>query len=387
MVNTLFLQSEMQDPYQFYRTMLYENPVFWDSSNNIWAIYSYRNCKAALLDPAVLIPPLNQNNTNNLNEYALAIDGRLARISNGVQHEISRKTALFLFENMQSVSLPEIINRLLPGKNVNNETDWVNKVCKRLPVDIILKSFDFNTDAYDVISNNIGQLIKLMLPGKTPEQVSVINPVSKEVWTITERHILSTKFHKTITTELAEKYGAGKDEILSLCVSNLIGLLIQSYDAGRGILSNSLLQVLGREMLLPTHINKEYLQKYVVETLRFDPPIHNTRRIAASSITIGNREIKKGQMMLIVLAAANRDPRKFNNPDSFNIERTNNNEHLTFGIGSHGCLAQHFSVNMATAALSYLFEKYNSIKLVEKEIQYEPVINARLPINISISLR
>ena len=81
MVNTLFLQSEMQDPYQFYKKMLYENPVFWDSSNNIWAIYSYRNCKAALLDPAVLIPPLNQNNTNNLNECALAIDGRLARIS------------------------------------------------------------------------------------------------------------------------------------------------------------------------------------------------------------------------------------------------------------------------------------------------------------------
>ena len=73
-------------------------------------------------------------------------------------------------------------------------------------------------------------------------------------------------------------------------------------------------------------------------------------------------------------------------PDSFNIERINNAEQLTFGIGSHRCLAEHFSVNMATATLSYLFEKYKAIKLVEKQIQYEPVVNVRLPKNILISL-
>ena len=278
------------------------------------------------------------------------------------------------------------MNRLLPKGNDNNETDWVNKVCKRLPIDIILKSFGFNTDVYELISNNMGQLIQLILPGKTPEQVSAINPLSKEIWAITEKHILNARFYRSTLTELVAKYGTSKDEILSLCVSNLIGLLIQSYDAGRGILSNTLLQMLSRKDWLPNYINNEYLKKYVVETLRFDPPVHNTKRVAASTITIDNQEIKIGQMILLVLAAANRDPIKFNQPDGFNIERVNNNEHLTFGIGSHRCLAEHFSVNMATGALSYLFEKYRSIKLVEKDILYEPLINARLPKNMRISL-
>ncbi|HKO81994.1 MAG TPA: hypothetical protein VJU78_16420 [Chitinophagaceae bacterium] len=79
MTTTLFLQSEVQEPYKVYETMLCENPVFWDSTNNIWAIYSYGNCKAILSDPAALIPPANQNNKDDLNEYALGITDRLAR--------------------------------------------------------------------------------------------------------------------------------------------------------------------------------------------------------------------------------------------------------------------------------------------------------------------
>lgn len=386
MINTLFLHSEVPDPYTFYKTMLCENPVFWDKMNKSWAIYSYANCKAVLSDPAALVPSLSQGKKDGLNEYTLAISDRLARANNEYQHEVSRKTAMLLFENTQTVSLPEILNRLLQEKDDSAETDWVNKVCMRLPVTFILESFGFNTNGSDLISSHIGQLVKIMLPTRTLEEAFAINSVSKEVWTIIERHLLATKFYKTVATELAGRYGAGSDETLSLCISNLIGLLIQSYDAGRGILSNSLLQLLRREEISPGNlIDKEYLQKLVVESVRFDPPVHNTRRVAASAIILGHHEIQKGQMLLLVLAAANRDAVRFKQPDNFNIERINNNEHLTFGIGAHRCLAERFSVHMATNALLYLFKQYKTIRLVEKDIQYEPLINARLPKNILIS--
>jgi cytochrome P450 len=68
------------------------------------------------------------------------------------------------------------------------------------------------------------------------------------------------------------------------------------------------------------------------------------------------------------------------------VKRINNAEHLTFGIGGHMCLARHFSINMATEALSYLFEKYKMVNLADDDIKYEPRINVRLPKNILISL-
>jgi len=93
MINTLFLQSEVQDPYKLYEQMLYDCPVFWDGTNKLWAIYSYKNCKEILSDPTIQIPSINCSNTDGLNEYTLAITGKLARISNGPQHEIAKQTA------------------------------------------------------------------------------------------------------------------------------------------------------------------------------------------------------------------------------------------------------------------------------------------------------
>jgi cytochrome P450 len=120
--------------------------------------------------------------------------------------------------------------------------------------------------------------------------------------------------------------------------------------------------------------------------LRFDPPIHNTRRIATQDIFIGESLIKKNDSILIVLASANRDPQKFENALDFDIKRNNNNENLTFGTGGHMCVAKHFSIHLATEALWFLFDEYKTIKLLENNIQYEPMINVRLPKSVWISL-
>lgn len=163
----------------------------------------------------------------------------------------------------------------------------------------------------------------------------------------------------------------------------MIGLLIQSFDAGRGILSNSLLQILKNKAFS----NKSEIKESVIETVRFDPPIHNTRRIASEDIVIGENLIKKDDPILVVLASANRDAEKFKNPINFDIERNNNNENLTFGIGGHMCLAKYFSIDLTTEALWFLFDHYKTVVLLEDTIEYEPMINARLPKTIWISLQ
>ncbi|MEP6928344.1 MAG: cytochrome P450 [Ginsengibacter sp.] len=387
MATTFFLQSEVQNPYKLYEKMLRENPVYWDNSNNHWAVYSYEGCKAILSSPFVQIPETNQTNKIGLNEYALSITSKLARLSNGVLHEIARHSAMHLFDNMKAVAIGVIIENLLDKENNKNETDWVNSICKKLPVAVILKSFDFNEKDCDFISGKIEQLIKIMLPNKTLGQVEAVNEISKKIYTITERHLYALNFYKSIIKTLSQKYNIAPDETASFCVINLIGLFIQSYDAGRGILSNSLLQIINNPNLSKNNFTySEFLQKSVIETLRFDPPIHNTKRVAVNGIALNDAKIKEGEAILIVLAAANRDSRKFSNPNTYNIERANNSEHLTFGIGSHNCIAKYFSVSLATEALSYLLERYKTIKLLEKNIQYEPMVNARLPRNIYISL-
>lgn len=387
MSSTLFLQSEVQDPYSLYTTMLNEHPVYWDEANQIWVIYSHKYCTEILNSSNVHIPAINQNNEHKLNEYALRIISQLSRLSNGIKHEIAKETAMLLFSNMKSIAINEIMGGLLQNGLLQNKTDWVNSVCKKLPILVVLKSFDFKEDDCLFISEKIEQLVKIMLPNKSAEQVLLINEISKEIYTITEKHLSSLNFYQPLLDTISKTHNIGPDETMAMCVSNLMGLFIQSYDAGRGILSNSLLQIMNNDNLIfENDKDKMWIQKIVIETLRFDSPIHNTRRVAITDNVLNDIVIKKGDAIFVVLAAANRDPQKFNNPMDFDIERTNNNEHLTFGIGSHMCLAKHFSVSLATEALWHLLSQYKTIKLLEKNIQYETMINARLPKSIFISL-
>jgi len=379
-MSTLFLQSEIKNPYSLYQKMINENPVYWDESNKIWAIYSYEYCTQILNHKNAHIPSVPEN---DLNEYALKISRNLARLSNGIQHEIAREIATVLFSKMKSIGFETVLSELF--QNNKTEINWVELICKKLPILTVLKSFDFNDQDSLFIASHIEQLIKIMQPNKKPDDIELINTITKEIYVIVENHIAVLSFYENLITVISTKYNISLEETKSIFISNLIGLFIQSYDAGRGLLSNALLQFFPKESDCDK-TDKIQIQKLVVETLRFDPPIHNTRRIASEDISLDDITIRKNETILVVLASANRDGKQFENAMIFDLERKNNSEHLTFGTGGHMCLAKHFSIHLATEALYYLFNKFKNISILENEIEYEPLINTRLPKAIWISI-
>ncbi|KQB41638.1 cytochrome P450 [Flavobacterium aquidurense] len=382
MITALFLQSDVDNPYSVYKSMLNKNPIYWDEYHKIWAIYSYEYCVQILKNPNAFIPAIIPNDKQKLNEHAFAILNNLTRLSNGIEHEAARDIAMLLFSNIKSVAINEILSGLIQNNINENKIDWVDSVCKKLPLLVVLKSFGFAANDCVFVLDKIEILVKIMLPTKTEEQIKSINEISETLFLIAEKRLSELDFYNRFLNKTPKSQFLSPDEIMKISISNLIGLFIQSYDAGRGILSNSLLQILSNK----SFSDKDEIQKSIIETLRFDPPIHNTRRIANEDITIGESLIKKNDTILIVLASANRDSKKFENPLVFDFERNNNNENLTFGIGGHMCIAKHFSIHLATETLCFLFKEYNTISLLENNIEYEPMINARLPKNIWISI-
>ena len=141
MQTNLFLQSEVQDPYELYTKMLLENPVNWDRYDNLWAVYPYEYCVSVLKSSSTIIPPVSPQ---ALNEYALLITGKLARLSNEIKHEIAKHTVMLLFRNMKTISLDSLIENLIDQHGNAPEIDWVNGVSKKIPVSAVMKSFDFN---------------------------------------------------------------------------------------------------------------------------------------------------------------------------------------------------------------------------------------------------
>lgn len=105
--------------------------------------------------------------------------------------------------------------------------------------------------------------------------------------------------------------------------------------------------------------------KTVEECLRFDAPLHMFTRYALSDIDLGNGiELKKGDTIGLMIGAANRDPKRFAAPDTFNPARTDQ-ANITFGAGIHFCIGAPLARIELQVALKTLFDRLPNLRLAE----------------------
>jgi cytochrome P450 len=118
----------------------------------------------------------------------------------------------------------------------------------------------------------------------------------------------------------------------------------------------------------------------VQEVSRFDPPVQNTRRFVAQAVSIAGTKLAAGDAILLVLAAANRDPGANVRPDEFLLDRAERRI-FTFGHGVHACPGQPLASSIATAAMGALLEQDGSV-ISERAISwtYRPSLNGRIPL-------
>jgi cytochrome P450 len=96
----------------------------------------------------------------------------------------------------------------------------------------------------------------------------------------------------------------------------------------------------------------------VEEVLRVDPPVLLTGRMAMADTEVAGVPMRRGAVMVALLAGANRDPRVFPEPDTFDITRHNARDHLSFSAGRHFCLGAALARMEGQVGLRTLFERY-----------------------------
>ena len=102
----------------------------------------------------------------------------------------------------------------------------------------------------------------------------------------------------------------------------------------------------------------------VEEFLRFSGPVHTTRRMALEDVDLGGARISRGEIVIAILAAANRDPAKYSEPDRFDVTR-NPSDSVAFGDGIHFCLGARLARVEAQIAIGSLLQRYPRIRLMD----------------------
>jgi cytochrome P450 len=372
------------DSNSFYKRQLNQHPLVFSAANNLWVAHSYAACKSLFVNENAIIPELALPREGKLNKNALLIIQNLVRLSNGKLHERSRPAAVFLYNLIKKVNINNLMDTLIDDINDLTEFDCVAEVCKKLPVQFILKGLGFSEPDCAWVTENIDNLVKIMSPNKTLQDITEINCVTDQFYSLSENYICSG----LLTDYLLKSIDiTDKQEVTDLLISNLAGLFIQSYDACRGLLSNSFV-ALSKLKEQQSYIEPDmvYLKKMIIELLRINPPVHNTRRVAARDINCEQQVIKAVGHVLIVMAAANLDPETFKEPEKFDPLRANNTEHLTFGFGGHACIAKYLTIDMAAETCKYLIQKFKHIVVITNNPEYESKLNVKLIKKLIVNL-
>jgi len=146
-------------------------------------------------------------------------------------------------------------------------------------------------------------------------------------------------------------------------------LLVAGNETTTNLLGNMALAFLHHPdqwRLLRTH--PELAPAAVEEALRYDSPIQGFFRTSVAPYAIAGEEIPAGQRVLLLFAAANRDPRHYKRADEFLIER-NPTDQLAFGSGIHLCLGAHLARMEGAAVLRALLERTDGLELTAEPVR------------------
>ncbi len=172
-----------------------------------------------------------------------------------------------------------------------------------------------------------------------------------------------------------------EEEIVSTC--NL--LLIAGHETTVNLIANAILAMLCHpEQWSALGADAARAPAVVEETLRYDPPVQLAVRIALEDMVIGDTTVTKGDTVMVLLAAAQRDPAEYDRPDIFDPDREAF-RHLGFGRGAHYCLGAPLARLEAGVALAAVAARFPNARL-NGEPQYKTNVTLRglsaLPITV-----
>ncbi|MEU6009636.1 cytochrome P450 [Streptomyces sp. NPDC047453] len=130
-------------------------------------------------------------------------------------------------------------------------------------------------------------------------------------------------------------------------------------------------------------IHPDLVPAAVEESLRYDPPTHVISRVSSRDTELGGVEVRKDEMVHLMVGAANRDPAKHEDPELFNLHRKP--AHLAFSGGIHYCLGAPLARLEAQTLLHHLVRRFPRLTLVRRPT-WAPRVAFRRPLNLDVAL-
>jgi pimeloyl-[acyl-carrier protein] synthase len=156
-----------------------------------------------------------------------------------------------------------------------------------------------------------------------------------------------------------------------------IALLVAGHETTTNLIGNGLLALLKNpEQMGLLRATPDLARSAIEEFLRYDSPVQMLSRAATADFEIAGQTVRKAEVFSVVMAAANRDPEVFPNPDCLDVQREKN-DHLSFGFDRHMCLGAQLARLEAQIAFRVLLERLPNLTLVSDAVEWHHNVGLR----------
>jgi cytochrome P450 len=367
------------DPYPTFARLREQAPVYFSEAHDCWLITRYDDVSACFRDPrlsanrsttyAAKLPPearaMLAPLVGNLGRWALLIDPPDHTRLRGLISKAFTPQAIEQLHPRITALTEELLDRLIRAE----EFDVISDFAYLLPVIVIGELLGLPREHADRLkdwSDAFGAF--LGAPAMSP---TIVGDALRAVVDL-EAYFREQLDHRRaapkddLLTALLEAHE--KDDRLSEqeLVSTCTMLLFGGHETTTNLIGNGVLALLKHPDQL-ARLRQEpqrWAVSLVEELLRFDGPVLRMGRVAVEPISLRGQTIAAGDRVFLMLAAANRDPEQFVDPDRLDIGRADN-RHLSFGLGPHYCLGATLGRLEARLAIPRLFERFPKLRLPE----------------------
>lgn len=388
-----------RNPFPVYSQLQDDDPVHWSESLRSWVLTRYDDVRQVAMSD-VMSP-------DRLRPFYAQLKGERREILAEVMRYLSlwmvfrdppEHTRLrrlvgtaFTPRSIEALADPvgRVVDQLLDALPRNQSVDWAQQVAMPLPAYVILDLLGIPHQSYADLKAWSDELRAFVGSSRAdPDRYNRARHGATQLAGFFREVIAARRaapgedFVSRMITARDEQGSLSEDELVATCML----VLFAGHETTTHLLSNSANALLDHpDQLQRLRDNPALINPAVEEFLRYDGPSNAITRVVSADHEIGGKLLRSGDRVFAMVNAANRDPRRFDNPQGLDIARQNN-RHLTFGFGLHFCLGAPLARLEAQLCFAGLIRRFGKIERAAGETEWIDSLSmrglSRLPIQL-----
>lgn len=355
------LPWDAADPFPFYEQRRRDGEIVWDNTTGAWLVLGYHAARQVLGEPGwTSDPQVNPNTRAAIDPLGSEMVDRSMLLTDGANHRRLRTAVRDVFTPSFIAGLTDgvtnIAEAVIGYPATGMPFDFMTDIAMPLPLTVAAEWLGLAPNNAEILRQESPAIIRML--GALAEADEINTGAAAFATLIAEFLPLAADRRAHPAEDLLSFIAADPALELDDVIINAILIAVAGHETTANLLGAAMIRLLqpdaaGSRLVDSLDINDPAV---LDELLRLDGPVQATARTATQDQRVGGSEITAGQQALVVLAAANRDPKIFDRTAEFRLNRRGAAP-LAFGYGAHYCLGSALARLEITVALRHIFAR------------------------------